>query len=350
MEVIGGFPEWAVAWKPQQGPLTLGLSAAPLAIGVMDWDYPDAAGGIGGISYGSSMAHDSGFSSWRVNAGLAWQPIENFSIGASLGAVYSRVDFDAPFIFQSNPALAGAKVDLDFDTEGWEAMTELGVSWKPVDDLTLGIRYRPQMNLNLSGRGEVDFSAQLPPLGLGGAPSYATYDVRTSHALPQVAGGGFSWEIGDRWKVGAWADWMGWKRAFDDLEVTLANGSNAVVNGAIGATVRDRVPIRWKNAWVVAVGTEWKLQENLSLRAGWRYGEPVVEDAWATPLNASLQEHALALGLGWKKGEWNWDVSYEYQFGDASKVGKSRYRAGEYDFSKIDISAHLVGVGVRRGF
>ena len=350
MDIIGAVPEIGVAWRPRSEDFTIGLSVAPLAASAADWSYPDAPGGIGGVTYGADHPHDAGFLAIRINGGVAWRISDSVSIGASLGAVYSRIDFDAPFIFQTNPALSGAKVDLDLESDGWEAMAEVGAVWKLNDSTRVALRYRPQVDLNLSGKADADFSAQLPVLGLGGAPSYATYRATTRNALPALAGGGMEWQPGDRWKIGFWVDWIGWSDAFDDLEVNLSNGTNGVINGAIGQQVSDRVPVRWKDTWVVGLGSELRLSDCLSLRAGWRYGQSPVRSTYATPLNASLLEHTLAVGLGWGRGEWDVDLSYEYQFGGSAEVFRSGYQAGEYDRSKIDLGAHLLGFGLSRRF
>ncbi|GAA5483392.1 hypothetical protein Hsar01_02623 [Haloferula sargassicola] len=346
MEVPGGFPEAGLAWRPAGGAVTLGASVAPLAAAKGEWVFPDAAGGIGGISYGAAHPHDSGFLAARANVGLGWRLGDGWAVGASIGAVYGRVDFDAPFIFQTHPALAGAKVDLDLATDGWEAMYEFGAVWEPRDDVRVEFHCRPQVTLDLDGRAGADFSAQLPPLGLGGTPALANYRAHTRNALPTVAGAGLAWQMLPRFKAGLRLDWIGWGNAFDVLDVSLTGGTNAAINGAIGAHVADRVPVRWKNTWVIGLGGEYEIDDQWSLRGGWRWGESPVPSAFATPLNASLLEHTLAVGLGWRQDSWRLDLSYEYQFGGAAKVMASGYRAGEYANSKLDFDAHVVGLGL----
>ena len=349
MELTRGFPEFALAWGDDGCPLRWGFSIAPLAGVEADWVYPDAPGGIGGISYGI-LEHDSSFSAVRTNVGLAWEPVEGLAVGLSLGAVQARVEFDAPFIFQTNPALAGAKVDLDLETEGWAPLMEFGVLWDPGGGWSAGLRARPQVDLDLDGSAWADFSAQLPPLGLGGAPPLAGYRAATGNALPAVVGGGVSWDSGERLRLGLWVDWVGWGDAFDVLEVGLAGGSNAAIDGAIGRVVSDRVPVGWRDRWVVAFGGEYQLGEDWRLRAGWRWGDSPAPSAWVTPLNAAILEHTLAVGVGWSRDRWRVDLSYEYRFGATEQVAVSGYRAGEYSASKVDLSAHVLGLGVARRF
>lgn len=348
-DVLGGFPELGIAWRAGKA-TTFGMSLAPIAAAATDWVYADAPGGIGGISYGNALAHSSGFQALRANAGLAVEINPAWSVGASVGAVYSRVDFDAPFIFQSNPALAGAKVNLDLETDGWQPSAQLGMLWRPSESFRVGLHYRPRIDLELDGTAAVDFSAQLPPLGLGGTPPLANYAATTRNALPDVIGAALAWQPTDRLSAGLRVDWIGWARAFDELEVGLAGGSNPAINGAIGANVADRVPVRWKDVWMIAVGGEYRLNDCLTLRGGWRWGESPVATPWVTPLNGSLLEHALTSGLGWERGNWRVDLSYEYQFGPAAKVLASGYRAGEYANSKSDFTAHVLGLGVTRRY
>ncbi|MEK7948902.1 OmpP1/FadL family transporter [Luteolibacter soli] len=345
MDRSGVIPELALAWRDGDSPWTFGVSVAALSALEADWLYPDAPGGIGGISYGL-VGHDSGFKAVRGNAGVSFALNENLSFGATIGALYSEVDFDAPFIFQSNPALAGAKVDLDLNTSGWDAISEFGMLWRPDKRWSVGIHARPKVTLEHEGSAVADFSAQLP----GVTPTYNHYEAVTRNALPLVAGLGISWQAADRLRLGMSADWIQWSAAFDQLEVGLSQGTNPVINGAIGPNVADRVPVGWKDRWVIALGAEFDLSDSWVLRGGWRYGESPQPAALVTPLNAALPEHTLALGLGWKSGPWSLDASYEVQFGDARKVATSGYRAGEYSNSSLDFTVQALTFGVTRRF
>jgi long-chain fatty acid transport protein len=348
MDRSGAWPELALACRDGESPWTVGFSVAALAALESNWLYPDAPGGIGGISYGL-VGHDSGFKAVRGNAGVAFEWSECLSLGASVGALYSEVDFDAPFIFQSNPALAGAKVDLDLNTSGWDAVSEFGLLWRPDESWSVGFHARPRVTLEHEGSAVADFSAQLPPEP-GGAPTHNHYEAVTRNALPFVAGLGVCWQPADHLRLGISADWIQWSAAFDQLEVGLSQGTNAAINDAIGPAVADRVPVGWKDRWVIALGAEFDLSDSWILRGGWRYGESPQPEALVTPLNGALPEHTLAVGLGWKSGAWSLDASYEVQFGGTRKVASSGYRAGEYSNSSLDLAVQALTFGATRKF
>ncbi|HEY1120387.1 MAG TPA: outer membrane protein transport protein, partial [Haloferula sp.] len=231
-------------------------------------------------------------------------------------------------------------------TSGWDAVSEFGMLWRPDACWSIGLHARPRVTLEHEGSAVADFSAQLP----GITPTHNHYEAVTRNALPFVAGLGVSWQTTDRLRLGISADWIQWSGAFDELEVGLSQGTNPVINGAIGSAVADRVPVGWNDRWVFALGAEFDLSDSWVLRGGWRYGESPQPEALVTPLNGALPEHTLALGLGWRSGPWSLDASYEVQFGDTRKVATSGYLASEYSNTSLDLLVQAVTFGITRTF
>ncbi len=345
---FGVLPEAALVWQIPDRPLWLGASlSAPSAL-KSDWNYPDVPGGIGNVSF-TQADHESAFLALKANLGLAWQASEQWSFGATVGLIYSRVNFDAPFIFQTNPALAGAKVDLDLETSGWAPAFDAGVLWNPHEHWTFGAKVRAASVLKNDGSARADFSSQLPPLGLAGTDPIVHYGAATENTLPLTFSFGTSWQSTEKLRLGATLEWHNWADSFDAFPVRLSKGSNAAINSAIGPSPSDDVPLRWENRFVLALGTEYALSSGTILRAGWRYGESPVPGDLVTPLNGSIFEHSLAFGAGWNFKGCQIDASYTFALGEAS-IGNSGYRAGEYSNSSLDVVAYGIGVSLSRAF
>lgn len=343
---FGAFPEAALVWRMPDWPLWLGFSFAPVSALQADWDYLDIPAEGSGVSYGD-VGHESGFLALKTSAAVAWQVNSQWSIGGSLGAIYSRVDFDAPFIFQSNPALAGAKVDLDLETDGWAVTWDVGVLYEPTEALAFALRFRPEVELENEGSAHADFSALAPGL----ADPWNNYDASSRNVLPLMIGAGFSWQATEQFRLGGWGEWYHWSGSFDEFPVSLSEGGNAEINSAIGTdSPEDRVPLEWEDRIVLALGAEYRLNEQWILRGGWRYGASPIPSGLVTPLNASISEHALTLGIGWQREDWRIDASYGYEFGAKQRVAESGYRAGEYSNSSVDLGLHSFGLGVARTF
>ena len=344
----GIYPDLGLAYRVDSA-LVAGFGISPVSGLEANWDYLDAPGGIGGISFGQ-LEHESRFTAVRIAAGLGWQASEQLSLGISAGLIRSEIDFNAPFIFQTNPALANAKVDLDMETEGWAPSIELGALYQVNSKLRWGGRVKLPVSLDNDGRADVDFSAQLPPLGFAGAPPLASYDVRARTQLPLTIGTGFSWQVSDRLKVGVWGDWHQWSESYDRLAVDLSDGSNAVINGALGAAISDRVPLDWRDRFTVAVGAEYQLSEQWALRGGWRYAKSPIPNNLVTPLNAAILEQAVTVGASWRQDDWQLDLGYAFEFAPTAQVGVSGYNAGEYSNSSLEAEVHHISLSLTRRF
>ena len=344
----GFYPDLAVAWRLNEE-VVLGFGASPISGLEAKWNYLDAPGGIGGISFGE-LRHESRFVALRLAAGLGWQVTDRWSLGLSAGVVRSEIDFNAPFIFQTNPALANAKVDLDLETDGWAPSVEFGSVYQASPEWTFGARVKLPVTLDNEGKAGVDFSAQLPPLGFGGAPPLNDYDARAKTQLPLTIGAGASWQATERLSLGAWVDWHQWSNSYDTFAVDLTDGSNGVINGAIGRDVSDRIPLDWKDRFVVSLGAEYELNDEWTIRGGWRYGKSPIPGDLVTPLNGAILEHALTAGASWSRGDWQIDLGYGYEFSPTAKVGTSGYNAGEYSSSSVDAEVHHTSLSLTRRF
>lgn len=339
----GVYPDFALSWRPECARWTLGAGLSPVSALKSNWHYLDAPGGIGGISYGT-LEHESRFTALRLALAFSWRFNDKLSLGISAGAIHSEIDFNAPFIFQTNPSLANAKVDLDMETDGWSPSFEFGAHYRPSRQWTFGGRLKLPVALDNTGSAEVDFSAQLP------AFTTANYRARTRTELPLTIGLGGAWHPTDRWQVGLWVDWHRWSASYDTFKVDLANGSDPAINAAISSSPTDRIPLDWNDRFVFAAGTSYHVNDSWTIRGGYRYGKSPIPEDLVTPLNGATLEHAVTVGLGWQGQDWRFDLAYGYEFADTSRVGTSRYNAGEYSNSTFRPSLHLLSLSIGRRF
>ena len=344
----GVYPDLGLAYRLDSN-FVFGFGVSPISGLEAKWNYLDAPGGIGGISFGE-LDHDSRFVAVRLAAGLSWQVSENLALGLSAGAIRSEIDFDAPFIFQTNPALENAKVDLDLETDGWAPSVEFGALYQVNPSLRWGGRIKLPVSLDNDGKAKVDYSAQLPPLGFAGAPPFAEYDARARTQLPLTIGTGFSWQVNDRLSIGVWGDWHQWSNSYDQLTVDLSDGSNAVINGALGSAISDRVPVKWLDRFAVSVGAEYQLSDEWTLRSGWRYAKSPIPGHLVTPLNGAILEQAVTVGASWQRDDWQVDLGYGYEFSPTAQVGTSGYKAGEYSNSSLEAEVHHLSLSLTRRF
>lgn len=322
-------------------PIAVGLSVIPDAPLSADWTYNDTDpdGGGTGVSYGNQQ-HKSEILVLRSALGISWKVNDKFSIGASVGLIYNDNTLTAPYIFQQTPGLAGAKTLLDLNTDGFGVDGAIGALWKPNDAWRVGVSYRSPSTVNSEGTATGDAGVQL------GAPTFPfRYDAEVVNHFPQMANLGVSWQACPKWRLSAQIDWIDWSGSFDDLRVIMSNGTTV----GLPAGFEDQVPLKWKDQFVYRAGAEYGVCEHVKLRVGYSYAHSPVPDSTLNPMVAAIMEHTIGGGVGWQRGRYSVDAAYQYSIPNSQSVGVSQLLSGEYNNSKVEVSAHAFAVtgGIR---
>jgi long-chain fatty acid transport protein len=336
---VGVIPDAAVAVPLPGHRITLGLSLSPLSLLDSDWNYVDAPGGAGGVSYGLRRQRAE-FIGIRTAAGAGVRLTPLLSAGATVGFIYNDNKLEAPYIFQSHPVLKGLKtlLDLKADGTGWNA--SFGLHFKPADRFDLGLTYTTATVIHAKGRADGDIG---PQLGLATLPFHYDAEVRT--IFPQMASTGLSFKARPDLRLSFQIDWINWSDAFEKLPVHLTHGSNAAINGVLGSTTIDDVaPLNWRDRFVYRLGAEYDRPDHWRLRAGYSYGGNPVPDRTLTPLTAVIFEHTLTAGAGYRTPDWQVDLSYQWDLPAQERVGQSALLSGEYNNSKVNVSIHWLAV------
>lgn len=342
---VDGLPEAAVAWPLGHG-LTLGLSSAPTAAMDADWTYVDPLGGGNGkTSYGLQTEH-SEILVLRSALGLGWAVNSQLSVGASFGLDYNQNLLQAPYIFQTQPKLKGAKTLLDLRTDGFGFDGQAGVLYRPLTNLQFGLAYQSESQVESHGDANGDAGTQF---GVASLPFH--YDAEVRNTFPQMANGGASWGFRPQWRLALQVDWINWSDAFQRLPVSLSNGSSAAVNAAAGSSsIQDSVPLDWRDEFVYRGGLEYEVVRNLFLRVGYCYGASPVPNQTLTPLTAAIMEQTITAGVGYHWRNYQIDLGYQYDLPMTRNVGVSGLLSGEYSDSSVNVDAHWLALTVGATF
>lgn len=346
---FGAFPEAAVAVPLSHG-LAVGLSAIPQSALAAEWRFIDPPGGAdGNTSYGR-QTHRSEIFVLRSALGLSWSPFTNFAIGASVGLLYNENELHAPYVFQRTPRLRGAKTLLDLETSGFGWDVQAGAMWRPHPKWQFGLSYKSRSLVRSTGEATGNAGVQFENLGLGSARPDFRYDAEVVNTFPQTFSGGASWQPHPHWRLLAQVDWINWNNSFDGLQVKLTDGNNADLNGvARSSTLRDEIPLDWRDSFVYRAGVEFEPAENWMLRGGYSYGRNPVPAHTATPLTAVIMEHSVSMGVGRQFRCVAIDLAYQWDIPNTQSVNTSALRSGEYSNTETRVGIHwlLATVAVR---
>ena len=216
-----------------------------------------------------------------VNLG---KQVPGLSIGAGLDLVPSTVQLEQNLYFgseQGHAVLGGSAFGIG---------GRFGVMYRPeaLKQLSLGLMYRSQVNLDFTGTGDFDMAApyrsQLPPDG----------DISTTLHLPMSISGGVAYRPIEKLEVELNTVWINWKK-FDTIDITLADGSHTVQ------------PQDYKNTVTLRVGGEYQINEKAAVRAGYIYDPTPVPSTTLSARLPDIDRHDVTAGGSYKVNK-NLDV------------------------------------------
>jgi long-chain fatty acid transport protein len=342
---LGLLPEGGLAYPVGKG-VTLGLGIIADSALRAKWNYTDPPGGAAGATYGQ-QEHLSEILVLRSALGMSVDLGSKLTLGASFGLLYNDNTLQAPYIFQSQPALKGLKTLLDLNTDGLGYSGNFGLIFKATEELRFGLAYHTGATIHSEGTATGNASTQLNALGapFNTVRSDFSYDAEVDNKFPQMVNGGVSWQAHKQLRVAAQVDWIDWSSSFDTLHVRLKNGDNGAINGVVGNDwADDYVPLDWKDSFVYRLGLEFAASDNLTLRTGYSYGSSPVPGSTLTPMTAAITEHTFAAGAGYTWGRYHFDLAYQYDLPASQSVGTSKLQAGEYSGTRVDLGLHWIAL------
>jgi long-chain fatty acid transport protein len=343
-------PEGAIAVPIAKLPVVIGLSFVPESMLLANWHYYDPPGGLGGVSYGNQQDR-SEIVNLRSSLGVGVEINPEFACGASVGLIYNKNELTTPYIFQNlqpnSNGLDGAKTLLNLQTEGLAWNAQIGFIYRPTPDLQLGVSYESESKVVSTGDATGDPSQQFG-LPQGSLPFH--YDATVTNTFPQEVRAGLSWKFQPQWRLALQVDWIDWADAFHNLPLSFRNGSNPTVNGALGASFNESIPLNWQSEFVYRAGIEYNVSESWVLRAGYSYGSSPVPGSTLTPLNAAIMQQTVTAGVGYHWKQVQVDLAYQYDLPTTQNIGTSGLLSGEYSNSSIEVSAHEIALSTTVSF
>lgn len=242
----------------------------------------------------------------RITPGLSLQVNESLSIGASIVGTYAQLEQE---VFPGTSINNIANPDQSFfgyklqDMDDFSVGIKLGLMYKPNNRLTLGIAYNNQVDLDMKGSMQVNFSA----LGLG----MVTY--QNAEALninqPQELGFGAMFKTSDKLAIALELNWIDWSSAVTNGTVNASNPDNPMAPPSLSnAGVNN-----WRDQYVLALGMVYEQDSRTMYRAGYNYGRNPIPNEHLDPLLNTIAEHHLTFGFGHKFDvEWQLDGALEW--------------------------------------
>lgn len=352
--------------------------------------YRDESGGYVKQPYHSKFAVMQGGGS------VAYQLTDKFSFGITADLVYGQVEFQMPMSMPPsmlkgviNPqtgftfgdmfsganeagGLGYSEVIASADMQKLTAFGfngKIGIAYKPNEKFSFGINYSLPVNLTFkNGKANMDMTYQMndafgkvvagiifqnPGITPEAAQQMAmqqfsqlgidltkgakdVYDAKAKFGLPQSVSGGLFFAPAKNIRLAVDAEWINWKNAFDQMDISLSGGTNPNISRMVGTegTIAMPFPMYWKNTVVIRTGAEFDICKELTLRSGYVYGSNPVPATTIFPVFPAIVKHHITVGGSVKLSKVILlNAAYEYAFKNNETAIANSYIADEYNNS-----------------
>jgi long-chain fatty acid transport protein len=268
---------------------------------------------------GRYQGDKSEFSAANISGSFSYKVMDNFSVGANLGAFRSDAELTSAVDFGSIGfgtlgaptatalGLAPQRNDglVKFEGDDWSLGWGLGAmySYGKENENRLGLSYRAKSHVEL--RGDADFTVPASAQVLTSRGTFTDTDIRAGTTLPESLAFGAKHWVDPKWAFLYESAWTRWSR-FEELRIEYANPAQP-----------DSVTAEnWKNSWRHSIGTEYKPCDAWRLRYGFTYDRSVISDSsFRTPRIPDSDRYWLALGGSYViNPDLTWNLSYAHLF------------------------------------
>jgi len=223
---------------------------------------------------GRYLIRDISLSAIYIQPTIAYQYKGKFGIGAGFVYAIGNVELNKalPYSETSKANLKGKANNYGFN---------VGVFYKPIEKLSIGIDYRSQIMMKLEG-GDATFT--VPSALSASVPEINKFNAELP--MPANLDFGLAYEINEKFLIAAEVNWIMWN-TYDSLNFEFEQS---------GALLNSANPREYKDSWITRLGGQYKLNDVFTFRAGVYYDPSPANEKYFTPETVTLNTIAFTLG------------------------------------------------------
>lgn len=261
---------------------------------------------------------------YNLSTVAAYEVSDKISIGGGIDIQYADAELKSgvysPLAGNGTSTLEGDDISYGFN---------VGIVTKPTETLDVGLHYRSGMSHELEGR------ISLVGLTAGNFNVTGGADLN----LPDIASLGATYHVSDDWRVMGNLTWFGWSR-FEKIAPKRDDGV------AVTATLQN-----YKDTLALAVGTEYDLNRDWTLRAGMQYDPTPTEDGFRTSRTPDGDRTWLATGATWQmKDNMTLDLAATYIHISSERLDLTRNSGLAVIDADIEADVGILSMGVNYSF
>lgn len=229
---------------------------------------------------------------------LAWKINDMFSVSAGLEIMNLNLTTEQKVPGILTPPLVSSPIhnpaydhDAEVQGSGWGVGGHFGVHARLNDQWSVGLAYKTQVTANVYGEAKFD-----GPLA-GAKRELRDCDAHGTVQLPDSLALGVAYKPLDNLSFEVGAVWTRWS-TYNSLNIYMDNGNQSISHK------------NWQDGWNFNASVEYKPLDWWSLRAGFWYETPVINEDHSDFMVPSNGRTALTLGTGVEWNDFTIDFAY----------------------------------------
>lgn len=270
----------------------------------------------------------------NVNPAVAYKVNDQLSLGLGINWMRLDADYRLATPFPPGPGYVGdasTRVKMDGDGWGWNA----GLMYQITPDTRVGLSYRSQIKIKADG------STRLRNRNIPAPFGPFNWDANASIRLPDTAILSLSHKLNPKWQLLADVSWTGWSSI---PRLSIENS---------GPLAQDReLDLRFKDSWRIALGANYHLNEQWTLKGGVAWDQSPVRDAHYRPTSLPDNDrYWVSVGAQYRLSKnATFDVAYTHLFLERTRMHNDSAPENGVIQGKYKNSGDIVGIQVSYRF
>lgn len=228
-----------------------------------------------------------------LNPTVAYQINHQLVVAIQANIAYTKAEIDLPVSMEA----------LRTDSEGFGFGGTVGLLYKPIAPLSIGLKWRSQLKFSLDGDATLSHNKG--------------DDFKLYLYYPQAVTIGIGYALTNKLTLEldyTWYDWSYFGRSrfsydtWDFLDGPMSKGM--------------------KDCYRICAGAEYSLKSNIALWTGYFYNRSATKENWITPIAPDISNHNFGLGVGFEFGDFQIGLSLLYTYIPNKNISVSESESG----------------------
>jgi long-chain fatty acid transport protein len=311
------------------------------------------------------QATKSNLQTININPNIAFKFTDQFSVGAGIDAQQMSTVLNGYSNLSPNPTnvpittpkgtfpgtIQYTDSQIKNNANDWGWGWDVGGLYQFSPGSRVGLMYRSAVQHDLKGTSKYyggAGTASINGVGVVASQPYPTFETDTSIKikLPAVTTASFYQDLNPQWALLGTVNYTQWSSVqnitLNDLAFINTNSTQLIAPSVARSSVN---PQNFDNTWTYALGTEYKLTDAWTLRAGGSYDQSPVNNADRTIRLPDSNRWTGAVGAGYRVNQYfKVDGAYSHIWFQDAPINQPGSGSAQYVSSSIgnsDVSANL---------